>query len=255
MIKKQRIFAIVASVLVVALIPLYFFVIAPLTKKQTSTDTTSNREIMYTQTERANIKSIEVVNSHGKYKFVYDDSFKDYYIDGHPLAPYDEALFSQLVVSCGYTLSLATVENENAEKLTDYGLDESQNPAYYVLTTKEDVSYKVLVGNKIVTGSGFYARMDGQNKVYVLDNSLEATVLAPIENYVTPLVIFPTSQTTYADVKTLEIYRGPYMPEDFNLKTDGEEAQAQAEQDNAENEDGTEKPALSEPIVKFHYVL
>ena len=254
MIKKQRIFAIVASVLVAALIPLYFFVIAPLTKKQPSTDNTANREIMYTQTERANIKSIEVVNSHGSYKFVYNEDYKDYYIDGHPLALYDESLFSQLVVSCGYTLAMASVENENAEKLADYGLDDSQNPAYYVLTTKEDVSYKVLVGNKIVTGGGYYARMDGQNKVYVLDTSLEATVLSPIENYVTPLVIFPTSSTTYADVKTFEIYRGPYMPEDFNLKTDKEEAQAQAEQDNAENEDGTEKPALSEPIVKFHYV-
>ncbi len=263
MIKNQMKVAIIAAVAVVALIIAYFVVILPLTKIVTdpSVDTS---EIMYTQTERSNIKSIEVTNKHGTYKFVYLEALNKYVIDGNELATYDLELFSQLVVDCGYTFAKATVETENAEKLSDYGLDEASNPAYYKLVTKEDVTYKVFVGNKIVSGGGFYARMDGESKVYILDTTLETTVLAPIESFVSPIIVNPTSLTTYAEVKTFEIYKGPYMPPDFTIKNEEEdkgEEQGPAAQDNdqsseqkPENDKENTAPALNEPIIKVHYV-
>ncbi len=261
MIKKQKLFIIIAAALLVLMIPIYFFVIVPLTKATPTPEPDSDRDIMYTQTERSNIKSIEVSNSHGRYKFVYNDALNKYVIEGNELTTYDLTLFSQLVIDCGYTLSKATVENENAEKLSDYGLDDASNPASYVLTTKEDVTYKVIVGNKIVSGGGYYARMDGENKVYILDSTLETTVLSPIEAFVSPVIVNPTNLTTYAEIKTFELYRGPYLPEDFTIKSDDElKAQADSEasdttaKDEEDKSDNSDKPSFCEPIVKVHYV-
>ncbi len=245
MIKKQKIFVIIAAILAVLLIPIYIFVVLPLTKTEEDPSTDNNREIMYTQTERANIKSIEVKNSHGSYKFVYLEEFGDYYIENNIFASYDTQLFSQLIVNCGYTLSLATVENQDAQNLSEYGLDEHSDPAYFILTTKENKSYKVLIGDKTVTGGGYYARMDGENKVYVLNNTLESTVLSPIEAYVTPLIIYPTSSTTYIDIETFELYRGAYMPSDFTVGTEDEG-------EGSENTEATENQG--NPIIKFHYI-
>ncbi len=253
MIKKQTRIAIIAAIAVVALVILYFAVILPLTKATAQPEEDDGREIMYTQTERSNIKSIEVQNKHGSYKFVYYEELNKYVIDGHEFASYDQKLFSQLVIDCGYTLSKATVENENAEKLSDYGLDDASNPASYTLTTKENATYKVIVGNRIVSGGGYYARMDGENKVYVLDSTLETTVLSPIEAFITPVMVYPTSLTTYADVKTFEIYKGAYMPPDFTVE-DEEEEKPEAQADEDTEAEGETKPALAEPIIKLHYV-
>ncbi len=250
MIKKQLRLAIIAAAAVVALIVLYFAVILPLTKIIQEPDNGNDRDIIYPQTERANITSIEVTNKHGTYKFVYLSELNKYVIDGNELATYDQTLFSQLVIDCGYTLSKATVETENAEKLSDYGLDEASDPAYYVLTTKENVKYKVFVGDRIVSGGGYYARMDGESKVYILDTTLEKTVLSPIEAFVTPIMVCPTSLTTYAEVKTFELYRGPYMPSDFNISDKDDEK----EEDKPAAQDEAAKPAISDPIIKLHYV-
>lgn len=251
MIKKQRTLAIVLACIFVLSIPLYFFVIVPLTKIITdSTGTDSDREIMYTQTERANIKSIEVTNEYGSFKFVYLDGLKKYVIEGHEFATYDATLFSQLVIDTGYTLSKATVENENAEKLSDYGLDEASNPASFTLTTKENVQYKVFVGDRIVSGGGYYARMDGENKVYVLDTTLATTVLSPIEAFITPVLVNPSTLTTYFDVPEFSIYKGAYVPEEEKDDTSGGENNNQG---STEGTDSTYDPEKN-IVVKMHYL-
>ena len=256
MIKRQRILAIVLASLFVLSIPLYFFVIVPLTKILTeNTDNNPDREIMYTQTERANIKSIEVKNDHGSYKFVYLEGLNKYVIEGHEFASYDPTLFSQLVIDTGYTLSKATVENENAEKLSDYGLDDESNPASFTLTTKEDVQYKVLIGDRIVSGGGYYARMDGEKKVYVLDTTLATTVLSPIEAFITPVLVNPSSLTTYFDVKDFAIYKGAYVPPEDD-KDEEKEEQGGTSTDNNGTAEGDKKPYDPEKnlVIKLHYL-
>ena len=259
MIKKQKTLAIVLACFLVLSIPLYFFVIVPLTKIiSENTGTDSDREIMYTQTERSNIKSIEVSNEHGKFKFVYVDALKKYVIEGHEFATYDATLFSQLVIDTGYTLSKATVENENAEKLADYGLDEASDPASFTLTTKEDVQYKVLIGDRIVSGGGYYARMDGENKVYVLDTTLATTVLSPIEAFISPVLINPSSLTTYFDVSDFAIYKGAYVPPDEKDKEESKDAEngENGTQNNDQGTDGNKETYDPQKnlLVKMHYI-
>lgn len=276
MIKRQRTIAIILAVCVVVMIPLYIFVIEPLTKALIeNANQNSDREIMYVQTERTNIQSIEVKNDHGTYKFVYIKELDKFVIDGHELAGYDATLFSQLVVDCGYTLSKATVENENAEKLSEYGLDDASDPAYYILTNKEGTQYKVLIGDKIVSGGGYYARMDGENKVYILDTTLETTVLSPIEAFITPTIVFPTGLTTYFNIKDFAIFKGAYVPEgeDFGAddkeKDESEKAPADsgsqsasdstpATQDESGEQNGEDNKENGAPkietIVRFHYL-
>ena len=252
--KKQRTLAIILGALFVVMLVCYFVIIVPLTATEDGSDgdSSSDREMMYVHTERANIKSIEVKNSYGTYAFVRDKNDK-FVIKGCEGASYDATLFSTLVTDCGYTLSKATVENDNAENLAEYGLDEASDPAYYILTTKEDEQYKVWIGDMIPSNGGYYARADGENKVYVLDPTLKSTVLSPIEAFVTPTLIYPTSLNTYFMIDEFSIYHGAYMGEEED--SEGEQGVDTSATDGtaADNGTGTSSEKIK-PYVSFHYV-
>ena len=244
MTKKQNRLAIILAVGFVVLLALYFAVLRPIIKEviedikpplnleNGEVEGANDRIMLFPQVERASIKSIEVSNSYGKYKFVKNNS-GIFDIEGAEGTSYDAELFATLVTDCGYTLSKVKVANDNPDKLSDYGLDEASNPAYYILTTVEGTEHKVWVGTIIPSNGGYYVRYEGRNTVYVLDTTLETTVLAPIEAFVSPTLIMPTSLTTYFMLNDLAIYRGKYLPK---------------KDDTAQStEDAT-------PIVRFHYL-
>ena len=285
MTKKQKITSIVLAISFVVMLVLYFAVLSPLVNevvediKQSlnlddgEVEGANNRVMLFEQVERANMKSIEVHNEHGTFRFVRDKD-GNFIIEGNPTTSYDPQLFSQLVTDCGYTLSEAKVANNNPDKLSDYGLDEASNPAYYILTTKEDKVHKVYIGSVIPSTGGYYVKYEGRNTVYVLDETLETTVLAPIEAFVTPTIVFPTTITTYFMINDLAIYKGSYYFQDLELdkddkddkdKTDSSDTSAdtsaqtdneqsgEADGDNSSSED--KKPVEKiDPIVRFHYL-
>lgn len=252
MTKKQNRLAIILAVAFVVLLGLYFIVLRPiinevieelkppLNLENGEVEGANDRIMLFPQVERASIKSIEVKNSHGGYKFVKNTSGK-FDIEGSEGTSYDAELFATLVTDCGYTLSKVKVANDNPDKLSDYGLDEASNPAYYILTTVEGVQHKVWVGTIIPSNGGYYVRYEGRNTVYVLDTTLETTVLAPIEAFVSPTLIMPTSLTTYFMLDDLAIFRGTYLPkkEDSSVDT-GSDSMATTEE--------------KTPIVRFHYL-
>lgn len=255
MTKKQRRLAIILGVIFVVVLALYLIVLRPiinevieeykppLNLENGEVEGANDRIMLFPQVERASIKSIEVSNSHGGYKFVRNKN-NGFDIEGSEGAPYNAELFSTLVTDCGYTLSKVKVANKNPDKLSDYGLDPSQNPAYYILTTVEGTQHKVWVGTIIPSNGGFYVRYDGRDTVYVLDSTLETTVLAPIEAFVTPTLVMPTTLTTYFMLDDLCIYRGTHLPKVKDDKdTTGDGAAA------AQDDEST-----AELVVKFHYL-
>lgn len=199
------------------------------------------RILMFPHTAKANISSIEVHNSYGGYTFYRDKEDNSFKIKGFDTTYYDAELFSSLVVSTGYTLTMRKIDgpikDENGQ-FSEYGLisetrtDEDgkeylYEPAWYILTDTSGTKHKVIVGDMLVTEGGYYVQYielvkgeDGaylkddkgnyvekpREAVYVVSTTIGETVLKAIEDLVTPMVIFPMSVNDYFDVKDFKIY-------------------------------------------------
>lgn len=261
MTKKQINLSIILGVVFLVLLLAYFIVLRPIlneaapnTKDPVQLDPgevegANDRIMLFPQVERASIKSIEVKNSHGGYKFVRKDN--TFVIEGAEGTEYSAELFSTLVTDCGYTLSKVKVANDNPDKLSVYGLDEESNPAYYILTTVEGAQHKVWVGTVIPSNGGYYVRYEGRNTVYVLDTTLETTVLAPIESFVTPVVVMPTSLTTYFLIDDFAIYKGCFLPEDDKKEETDKKEEDTAPEDTSDKKEEENIPE-AELVVRFH---
>lgn len=219
MIKNQKRIILIGAIVLVALIPIYFFVIAPLLKTEQNVEEppellpgevlgTSNRILMFEQVERAAIQSILVNNQYGEYKFYLDDD-GNYYIKGMKGAPYNLELFSSLVVSAGNTLTLQRITTD-CEDLSVYGLAESDNPAWYELTKTDGTVHKVYIGKETPSDGAYYARYEGRNAVYTLDASIKSTLLSGIYSMITPILSYQLTEKNY------------YMADDFFLIRNGE---------------------------------
>lgn len=184
----------------------------------------SNRRILiFPHTAKASIQTITVNNDHGTYTF-YRDKDNNFQIKGYEGTAYDPELFSSLVVSTGYTLSmqkLAEPRKDENGAFTEYGLaveervDEegntyTYNPVTYTLTDISGNKYEMIIGDPIVSGAGYYAQYKGRDAVYILSNELAKTLLEPIETLVTPMVVYPMTLTTYFDVDNFTLMRYDY---------------------------------------------
>lgn len=211
--KKQVKSIVLLAVIAAAALCLYLFVVVPIvnyveevTKEpvellEGEVLGTNDRILLFDHYERKNIQSIDVVNEYGEYGFYYSAEDEAFYVKDHEYATFDKELFSSLVVSVGYPLSIERVVTD-CEDLSEYGLADDQNPAYYTVTTRPDAdgvseSHTVYVGDLVPTGGGYYVRHADRNAVYILDTELSKTVLAPIEDLITPMLTLPMSQNDY----------------------------------------------------------
>lgn len=184
------------------------------------------------------------------------DATGDFIIKGAPMTAYDPDLFARMYVSAGYTMTTEKVmgpEDEDGNPAPaikrdkhgnlcthteacdcdyrEYGLapctryDEDgkpyeYEPAYYLLTDIHGNRHKVLVGDMLVDGSGYYVQyvdVSGEKEVkrdtvYVVDTDMGLTMLAAIEEYVDPTLTYPMSSTTYFDVQDFTI--GKFVKEE-----------------------------------------
>ncbi len=218
----------------------------------------NQRVLIFPHIEKKNISKLEVFNSEGSFTFVRynietgkEDSSSDFIISGSPLSSYDQELFASLYVSAGYTITtrkiIEPIKDENGE-FSEYGLipekrirekldedgefvlDEDggyiyeeydYTPAYYILTDTSGNRYKLLIGDMLVTGGGYYVQyieLDGENEtkraaVYVLSSDIGDTLLAPIEDFVTPQLTYPMDMNTYLCVENFFITQKNPSPE------------------------------------------
>ncbi len=82
-------------------------------------------------------------------------------------------------------------------------------------------TYRVMVGDKLISGGGYYIKMDGgklvadgfekeiasREAVYIVSNTISETVLQPVESLVTPIISYPTSLVTHAMVSDFMLGR------------------------------------------------
>ena len=192
--------------------------------------------LIYPKIEKARIRSIEVVNDKGAYTFYryntelekIDDSC-DFTIKGSPYAPFDEEIFSSLYLGAGYTLTSQKVtdpiKDEETGEYLEYGLGKEirinedgeeyeYTPAYVTLTDTSGNKHRLIVGDKLVTGTGYYVQyvsFDGDTEikrdaVYVLDDDIGATAKGTVEMFVTPIINYPMSMNNYLNLKNFKIY-------------------------------------------------
>ena len=217
MIKKQITVIIIAVVVLVGSVVLYFSAVKPFIDSRDYVEEapetlegeeigTSNRFYMYSSLSREDMKSIEISNGSGSYRFV-KNSNDDFEIEGYKGVALDDKLLSSLVTTCGSTLSKSKVmDNASEEKLEEYGLTEPQ--AYWIVTDKNDRQYKVLVGRELLTGGGYYCMFAGRASVYVLGTTVSETVLQPAEAFVTPYIIFGIDSDDYYTIDNFTVFKG-----------------------------------------------
>ncbi|MBE6553736.1 MAG: DUF4340 domain-containing protein [Ruminococcaceae bacterium] len=207
----------------------------------------SDRIMLFPQITQANTISIEVENEYGGFRF-YKNEEGVTVLEGteDTLAAYDPELYATLCSACGYLLTMQkldlTSEESTAPRLPDgsidyeaYGLTErtdgegkvTYTPASFTITGRHlyDVngdgkiadseyvtaSYRVMVGDKILSGGGYYIKMEGgkltadgfekivekREAVYIVSTSLSTCVLQPVEEMVLPMIVYPTSIATH----------------------------------------------------------
>ncbi len=223
--RKRILTAAIAGGLFVILTILYFAVIKPLLITPATEDPppellpgevlgANNRILLFEQVERADVLRLEVHNQNGSYTF-YRGKDNEFYIEGMEGAPYNLELFSSLVVSSGYTLSMARLEDatrteDGAIDLSVYGLSEDDPYAWYQLTKMNGTKHTVKIGSAIPTGAGYYCQYEGREAVYILDSTLASTLLANVRSFITPTLGYPVSTANYTKV------------DDFWIMKDGE---------------------------------
>ncbi len=218
--RRQGILIIVFAVLFALSIVGYFVFIRPLTtpevKEEEAPETEDGEELdskfrffMFGSLERSEIASITVDNEYGGFTFENNGS-GTFYIKGYDYVSYDLELFAQLVNITSYTLSKAKLgSNLSDEKMDEYGLLEPC--ASWTVTALSGDSYTVYVGDKLLTGGGYYCRLEGRDSAYVLGTNVETAVLVPIEKYVTPILVSGMTNDDY------------YLTDDFTMYHDGEQ--------------------------------
>lgn len=217
--KKQRTAIIVLAIVAVVAVLAYFFVVEPMLGREDDTPdesvelldgealTAGGSILMYEHYEREDIETIEVRNEHGQYAFYHDKEYDTFFVKDHPTAPYNTDLFASLVVSAGYTVAEERV-HEDCEDMSEYGLDASQSPASFTLTARTGETHTVYVGNLTASGTGYYARYEGRNAVYVISADVASTVLAPLESLITPQLTLPLEANASYFIENFAIMDG-----------------------------------------------
>jgi hypothetical protein len=129
--------------------------------------------------ERANIASIEVHNKNGTFtamKVIKEsdgETVEKFVLKSRPdLVISDTVLFATLVHCTGYTRTLMRLDTADVQRLgyAEYGLPDDTDDAevYYIITDMDGNSHKVVIGDEIPSGAGYYARYADRDAVYVL---------------------------------------------------------------------------------------
>ncbi len=163
---------------------------------------------MFPHIQMKDIKSVEVHNSYGVFHCVQAEAGTETFnVEEHPMAPISSEALSSFMVDAGYTIVERRV-TEKCEDLSLYGLAESDDPSYYILTDSSNNVHKVYIGKELPSGKGYYARYDGRDVVYVLkSNTIASTVLSPATALISPILGYPMDQTAVTMLENVIMFK------------------------------------------------
>ena len=234
-IKKQKTLIIVLAALFVALLALYFAVIRPLLMENDNqgngmeymegevkiNDLLTNFYI-FESIPRSNMQSIKVENKFGSYE-IYRDSSDTFQLRGYSNLTFNAELFASLVVTTGTPVAQRRIARDiTDEEYAEYGLDDPQ--ATWTVTTLDGRTVTMHVGDAILSGGGYYVRLEGRNAVYMMGSSLADTILEPVTTIIDPLLILGLTQNDYYLADNFIVYHGdaPFVAVDRISADDAE---------------------------------
>lgn len=140
---------------------------------------TDNRPFVYPNITRADVDSFTITNKHGTYTAYKLNNV--FYFKNAELCSYDQEKFASMVVNCTYMLSIGKLSNVAEADFAKYGVaDETSATGVIEVKTTKGVTHKIIIGKKLASGGGYYARYVGKPHIYILDNALEDEVLQPV---------------------------------------------------------------------------
>ncbi|MEG2003870.1 MAG: DUF4340 domain-containing protein, partial [Clostridia bacterium] len=166
----------------------------------------NNRSFVYPNITRTDVESIHIINKKGEYTAYRMNN--QFMFKGAELCNYNQEKFASLVVNCTYMLSLSKITN--VDDFAKYGLSDDSDPnAIVEVKTTKGILHKIIIGEKIPSGGGYYARYLGKNNVYILDNSVETEILSPLTDMLTGNLGYNISSTndTYDINDVLLMYK------------------------------------------------
>lgn len=178
-----------------------------------------NRPFVYPKITRSDVEHFVITNSYGSYK-VYRARKTDgtltseFYFEDSELCSYDQERFASLIVDCTYMLSYGKIREHG--DLADYGLasDEDANAIIEVYTV-DGAYHKILIGDLVPSGGGFYAKYYTKDFVYLLDTSYASSVMLPAETFLNGTLGYTISQTN--DVYSVTDLLIKYFNEDTDI--------------------------------------
>lgn len=183
-----------------------------------------NRIFIMEYLKNDNISEIKVHNEYGDFGVFYNKEDDNYYLTDNMNASYDREALQSLLSAAGYTLAMERITTD-AEDMSEYGLADEDDPAWYEISDRRGNTHKLYIGNIIPSNAGYYVRYEGRNAVYVLDSSIANTLLAPIEALISPILAFPVGQSTYYLIDNFVLARDneifialDYIPEEERSK-------------------------------------
>ena len=217
--KKRRVAIIVIAAAALILTILYFVWIGPMTRIEDDgnvelelidgevkiSDKLTNFYI-YEQVKRSEIQRIRVENEFGGYE-IFRNTADAFEISGIGILPFNAELFSSFVVTVGSPVALSRIAKDlGDDDWKIYGLDKPK--ASWILTTSQGQERKINVGDKMLSGAGYYVSLEGRNAVYIVGTSLEDTILKPVTAMVDPILTSDMTTSDYYMAKSFAIMKG-----------------------------------------------
>ena len=204
MIKKQkRLIALMLALVAVGLAVYFIFLSDPVEEP----DTTIKVEHLYEKVEPSVISYINVHNAYGDYTLIpylegstwdfYIKGYADYPLQAEVLAYFKAYVLNTPVVYDDDTGDAKILRNVTEKELSDYGLDEASDPAYYEIylegATGAQKYVRVYIGRPMyTTKQSYYVMLESdRTTVYQVFKGMQESILQPISTYITP-VIFPS---------------------------------------------------------------
>ena len=233
---KNKIVLISLAVALVALVIVYFLVVAPLLNDeleppvpQDGEGIYNNRLTVYTPIETDNILSIHIKNDKSEHEFVRQRNDKNEVktvIKGYENLSFDESIYTYLL---SFAASPLSADNEPYRNLTDeqmreYGVTadtcQSTMTVYYKDANGQEQKHVLRIGFSTFTASPtYYVALDGRNSVYRFSGAVEGAVLYSICDYIQPVIYvgYQNSSVAMIDITSFSITKG-YINDPTSLK-------------------------------------
>ena len=210
---------------------IYFFILQPIIEKMGQKEEVhielldgeeigiGNRIMITRKYERGDIKNVQVKNKEDHFKLIHHLGQNYYYVEGAELVQINGETVASFFTNVSYLLSMERVAakdiedgNEILENLEPFGLNPDNPDVYFVVTTIEDVWYKIIIGDKIPTTGGYYVMFEDKDGVrpaiYILDTMMEETILSTRYSIMLPLIAIPIPQNETYLIDNFKFYKG-----------------------------------------------